>query len=222
MLEAANPNHTPVRCVLHCRRSRPEALIDIAVLASGSGSNLQALVDTPAIRPHLAVVVSDLPGAGALERAKAAGIPTVVVEWEEHPDRDAFSAAVGDAIEGSGAKGVVLAGFMRILAPGFINRFPHRIINVHPSLLPAFPGANAVESALEHSVKLTGVTVHFVDEEVDHGPIIAQVPVEVYADDTVETLHTRIKIEEHRLYPAIVESFVQGRLTVVGRTVVFQ
>ena len=118
------------------------------------------------------------------------------------------------------AHGVVLAGFMRVLAPVFIERFPNRILNIHPSLLPAFPGTNAIEAALRHPVKVTGVTVHFVDEKVDNGPIIAQVAVEVMDDDTVDSLHRRIQVEEHRLYPKVVEAFVAGQLEVVGRTVV--
>lgn len=194
--------------------------IDIAVLASGSGTNLQALVDSPALRPHIALVVSDNPGARALQRAAEAGIPAKVVEWSDFDSRETFSAAVADVVEGVGARGVVLAGFMRILAPGFIDRFPQRILNIHPSLLPAFPGANAVRNALDHGVKITGVTVHLVDEKVDSGPVIAQVPVEVKSDDTVETLHARIQVEEHRLYPEVVEAFVSGRIQVVDRKVV--
>jgi phosphoribosylglycinamide formyltransferase-1 len=194
--------------------------IDIAVLASGSGTNLQALIDAPGVRSHISIVISDNGDAPALVRARDAGIATGVVGWEEFDDRASFSTAVADVVEEGGAKGVVLAGFMRVLASSFIDRFPNRILNVHPSLLPAFPGAHAVEHALEHGVKLTGVTVHFVDEKVDNGPIIAQVPVRVLPEDTVESLHARIKVEEHRLYPEVVEAFVSGRLNVVGRKVV--
>lgn len=114
---------------------------------------------------------------------------------------------------------MVLAGFMRILSPPFIERFPNRIVNIHPSLLPAFPGAHAVQNALDYGVVTTGVTVHFVDEKVDHGPIIAQVPVAVQPDDDVETLHARIQVEEHRVYPVVVEALVEGRLSVEGRKV---
>lgn len=114
---------------------------------------------------------------------------------------------------------MVLAGFMRILTSSFIDRFPQRILNIHPSLLPAFPGAHAVENALEHGVRVTGVTVHFVDEKVDHGPIVAQVAVGVEEDDTVESLHARIQAEEHRIYPEVVEALVAGRLSVEGRRV---
>ncbi|HUG31876.1 MAG TPA: phosphoribosylglycinamide formyltransferase [Acidimicrobiia bacterium] len=193
--------------------------IDIAVLASGSGTNLQALLDSPTVRPHITIVISDKPEAGALRRARDVGVHTAVIRWEDHGDRDSFSTAVADAVEAAGAKGVVLAGFMRLLAPSFIDRFPDRILNIHPSLLPSFPGARAVASALDHGVAVTGVTVHFVDEEVDHGPIVAQVPVEVEDRDTVDTLHARLQIEEHRLYPRVVEALVQGRLVVEGRRV---
>lgn len=171
------------------------------------------------MRPHLATVISDNVEAGAIARAEAACIPTSVVEWDDFSDRDAFSRALADQVEESGAKGVVLAGFMRILSASFVDRFPHRILNVHPSLLPAFPGAHAVQNALDHGVSVTGVTVHLVDEEVDHGPIITQVPVEVHPDDTVESLHARIQVEEHQIYPRVVEAFVDGRLVVSGRRV---
>lgn len=194
-------------------------MIDIAVLASGSGTNLQVLIDTPDIRPRIQLVVSDKPEAIALQRAKVAGIPTSAVRWEDHANREGFSAAVADVIEDAGAKGVVLAGFMRILSSSFIDRFHNRILNIHPSLLPSFPGARAVEEALEHGVKVSGVTVHFVDEQVDHGPIIAQRPVPVFAEDDEESLHSRIQVEEHLLYPEVVRAFVRGELSVQGRKV---
>jgi len=196
--------------------------IDIAVLASGSGSNLQTLIDTPDIRPRIVCVVSDNPAAPALDRAQTAGIATMVVRWQDHTDRDQFSEAVGDAAEAHGAEGAVLAGFMRVLSKGFIDRFPNRVLNIHPSLLPAFPGAHAVELALAHGVTVTGVTVHVVDEKVDHGPIVAQRSVEVDPDDTVESLHARIQVEEHSLYPDVVRALVNGKLTVDGRRVVWE
>jgi phosphoribosylglycinamide formyltransferase-1 len=172
------------------------------------------LIDSPAIRPHIALVATDRDGVGALGRARSAGIPTEVVRWADYPDRDAFSRALADRVEASGAKGVVLAGFMRILARSFVERFPGRILNVHPSLLPDFPGARAVEAALADGVGVTGVTVHFVDEEVDHGPIVAQEAVPVLPGDDADTLHSRIKEVEHRLYPTVVEAFVSGALTI--------
>jgi phosphoribosylglycinamide formyltransferase 1 len=192
------------------------------VLASGSGTNLQALLNVAGIKSQIAVVVSDRPDAGALTRASSAGIPTAVVRYRDYPDRASFSMAVADVIEASGAKGVVLAGFMRILSPEFIARFPDRILNVHPSLLPAFPGARAVEDALAHGVRVTGVTVHFVDEQVDHGPVIAQVPVEVEEGDDARSLHRRIQTVEHDLYPRVVQAFLAGDIYVVDGRVVWE
>lgn len=197
-------------------------VIDIAVLASGSGTNLQALLDTPEVRPHVALVVSDKADALALDRAAEAGIETATVRWSDHDGREGFSIALADRVEASGAKGVVLAGFMRVLGPAFVTRFPNRILNIHPSLLPAFPGGHAVEDALSHAVKVTGVTVHLVDEEVDNGPIVAQVAVDVLTDDTRETLHSRIQDVEHRIYPSIVAAFIEERLEVVGRKVIIR
>lgn len=196
-----------------------EGKIDIAVLASGSGTNLQALIDTPDVASHIRIVVSDKPEAGALSRADDAGVETAVIRWRDHSDRDGFSSAVADVVEESGAKGVVLAGFMRVLSPSFIDRFPNRILNIHPSLLPSFPGTDAVAKALDQGVKVTGVTVHFVDEKVDHGPVIAQRAVSVESDDTMESLHARIQIEEHDLYPTVVRAFVRGELSVDGQKV---
>ena len=194
-----------------------EGMIDIAVLASGSGTNLQALIDRPDVVARIKLVASDREDARALERASSAGLETAVVRWADHDGRVAFSAALADAVEDRGCKGVVLAGFMRILAPSFVDRFPGRIINIHPSLLPAFPGAHAVESAIAHGVKVTGVTVHIVDEQVDHGPIIAQRAVRVEPGDTVESLHARIQEVEHRLYPEIVSAFIRGEIDQFGR-----
>ncbi len=169
---------------------------------------------------EITLVISDRPGAHALQRADGAGIPTQVLPYRDFPDRDAFSRAVVDSIEGAGVEAIVLAGFMRILSPVAVSRFPNRILNVHPSLLPSFPGAHAVAQALAHGVKVTGVTVHFVDEEVDHGPIIAQAPVPVRVGDTEKTLHERIQQEEHRIFPEIVARFARGEISVDGREVI--
>ncbi|MFP3913291.1 MAG: phosphoribosylglycinamide formyltransferase [Actinomycetota bacterium] len=190
--------------------------IDIAVLVSGSGSNLQALLDGQG--PYrVAGVLADRPGIPALERAHRAGVPTSVIPWDG--DRTAFTSALCERVEKAGAQAMALAGFMRILGPEAIRRFPHRILNVHPSLLPAFPGAHAVSQALEYGVKVAGVTVHFVDEEVDHGPIISQVPVMVLAEDDEETLHRRIQREEHRVYPEVMAALARGEISVQGRRV---
>lgn len=171
---------------------------------------------------EFSLLISDRADAGALRRAEAAEIPTAVVAYSEHPDREGFSIAIVEAARASGAEVLVLAGFMRVLSPVAVNAFPDRILNIHPSLLPAFPGARAVAQALAYGAKVTGVTVHFVDEEVDHGPIIAQRPVPVLDDDTVETLHERIQIEEHKLYPEVISAFARGRIEVVGREVVWR
>ena len=171
---------------------------------------------------EFSLLISDRADAGALRRAEAAEIPTAVLAYSEHPDREGFSIAIVEAARASGAEVLVLAGFMRVLSPVAVNAFPDRILNIHPSLLPAFPGTRAVAQALAYGAKVTGVTVHFVDEEVDHGPIIAQRPVPVLDDDTVETLHERIQIEEHKLYPEVISAFARGRIEVVGREVVWR
>jgi formyltetrahydrofolate-dependent phosphoribosylglycinamide formyltransferase len=194
----------------------------IAILVSGNGSNLQAILDAarhPAYAAEPLIVISDRPGIPALARAAAAGVESQVVDWADFDDRGAFSAAVVDAAERRGAQALVLAGFMRVLAPGAIERFPNRIINVHPALLPAFPGARSVPDALEYGVTVTGVTVHFVDEEVDHGPIIIQEAVAVLPDDDAVTLHARLQEVEHRVLPAVVDALGRGSLHVDGRRV---
>lgn len=209
----------PDRCELH---SGP---VKTAVLISGSGSNLQAILDARRSDTSFAaepvVVISDRPGVFGLERAMQVGIATEVVAWSDFADRQAFTSAVCDAIEAHEAELVVLAGFMRVLSAEAVERFPHRIINIHPALLPAFPGAHALEEALAYGVKQTGVTVHFVDEHVDHGPIIAQRPVEVLPGDDVGSLHARIQRVEHALYPDCVNAAARGRLRVDGRFVVW-
>lgn len=201
-------------------------MLPVAVLVSGSGSNLQALLDAasgdPDFGAEIVVVISDRPGVRALERAHRAGVPTEVIGWGDFNDRKLFSVAVCDTAQRHGAQALILAGFMRILAPVAIDRFPNRVINIHPALLPAFPGAHGVPEALAHGVKVSGVTVHFVDGEVDHGPIIAQRAVPVRSDDTEETLHARIQQEEHRLFPEVVKAFAAGRLRVDGRRVIWE
>jgi phosphoribosylglycinamide formyltransferase 1 len=196
-----------------------EVIINIAVLASGSGTNLQALIDAPDLGGDIGVVVSDRADATALERARSAGIPTKVLPWSDYGSRSEFSTAIRDEIEKAKAEVVVLAGFMRVLGGELVGAFRNQILNIHPSLLPAFPGAHAVDQALEHGVKLTGVTVHFVDEEVDHGPIIAQRAVPVLPGDDRDSLHARIQVEEHDLYPRVVAALARGEITVEGRKV---
>ena len=196
--------------------------LPIAVLVSGSGSNLQSLIDAERrgdLGATIVGVLADRPDAYGLQRAATAGIPTEVIDWALHDDRAGFTTAVCDAVQRIGADAMVLAGFMRILAPEAIDRFPNAIINVHPALLPAFPGAHAIEQAIAEGVKVSGVTVHFVDEAVDHGPIIAQEAVPVVPGDNEITLHQRIQAVEHRLLPAVVSAYAAGLISVEGRKV---
>jgi phosphoribosylglycinamide formyltransferase 1 len=197
--------------------------VRLGVLVSGSGTNLQALLDAIATDPsfggEVVVVGSDRRDAGGLERASQAGIATVVQDLGEHPDRTTWEAALRDDLLRHRPEVLVLAGFMRIVSGAFLAAWPDRVLNTHPSLLPAFPGAHAVREALAYGVKVTGSTVHLVDEQVDHGPIIAQEPVLVRPDDDEASLHDRIKAIEHRLLPACVRALCQGHLTVDGRHV---
>ncbi len=196
-----------------------EVIINIAVLASGSGTNLQALIDAPDLVGVIGVVLSDRADATALERARGAGIATKVLPWGDYSSRSEFSTAIRDEIEKAKVEVVVLAGFIRVLGGELVGAYRNQILNIHPSLLPAFPGAHAIDHALEHGVKVTGVTVHFVDEEVDHGPIIAQRAVPVLPDDDRDSLHARIQVEEHDLYPKVVAALARGEITVEGRRV---
>jgi phosphoribosylaminoimidazolecarboxamide formyltransferase/IMP cyclohydrolase len=195
----------------------------IVVLASGHGSNLQALIEAaadPAYGARVALVVSDRPGALALERARAAGIDTAVVRLADHADRHAFDLAIRDTVARGRPDVVCLAGFMKILGPEFVRAFPNRIINTHPSLLPAFPGAHPVRDTLAYGVRVTGCTVHIVDEQVDHGPVLLQVAVPVEEGDDEERLHERIKVQERRLLPAAARLVAAGRFHLDGRRVV--
>lgn len=190
------------------------------MLASGSGTNLQALIDAADPEVNVRIVISDRDGVGALTRAAEAHIPTEVIRYGDFGGRDEFSQAIVDSTRQLDV--LVLAGFMRILSPVAVDHFRERILNIHPSLLPAFPGAHAVAQALAHGVKLTGVTVHFVDAEVDHGPIIAQRTVSVEPGDDEAALHRRIQEVEHELYPEVVSAFVRGKIRVSGREVIWQ
>lgn len=199
--------------------------LPIAVLASGSGTNLQALIEAvsePEYGAHIAIVISDRPDILALQRATAAGIESVVVPWTEFDSRADFTVAVCDAAAAAGADALVLAGFMRILGKEAMVRFPNRILNTHPALLPSFPGAHAIADALEYGAKVTGVTVHFVDEEVDHGPIIYQEAITISSRDDASTLGEKIQAIEHRVYPEVVDSFCRGELAVDGRNVTWR
>ena len=188
----------------------------LCVLASGNGTNLQAIIDQlhGSDGIEVAGVVSDKPAAPALERAERAGIPAAAFANEDHPDRPARDAAIADWLERRRADLVVLAGYMQLLSPGFVARFPNRIVNVHPALLPSFPGLDAVGQALEHGAKITGVTVHFVDDGVDSGPIILQRPVPIPPDRDRDGLEETIHATEHALLPQAVRLIAEGRVRI--------
>ena len=194
-----------------------------AVLVSGQGTNLQALLDAAArgeLAPaEIALVLSNKPGAPALARALAAGVATAVVDHRAHPDRRAFEEAMLLELRRAEIDAIVLAGFMRILTEHFVAAFPHRILNTHPALCPAFPGVNAPQQALDYGVKVTGCTVHLVDTGVDTGPIVAQAAVAVEDGDDHDSLHDRIRVHEHRLLPEATRLLAAGRLRVDGRRV---
>ncbi len=198
----------------------------VGVLVSGRGSNLQALLDAssrPGYPAEVVVVISDRERAAALDRARAAGVESLFVNPKDFGDREAFDLALVAELTRRRVGLVCNAGFMRILSPAYTRAFAGRAMNIHPSLLPAFPGLHAQRQALEHGVKIAGVTVHFVDDgPVDTGPIILQAGVPVQPDDTEETLSARILAEEHRLYPEAVRLFAGGRLTVAGRKVIIR
>ena len=197
----------------------------IGVLVSGRGSNLQALVDAQGRGElgggRIAVVFSNVESAPGLERARRCGI---AVAFRDHRGRarEAFDAEVAEILKAHGVELVCLAGYMRLLSPVLLRAFPGRILNVHPALLPAFPGVKAQRQALEHGVKVSGATVHLVDESLDAGPIVAQEAVPVLASDTEETLAARILAAEHRIYPRAVRAMLEGRVRVVGRRVLVE
>jgi len=191
----------------------------IAVLVSGSGTNLQALMDDPVIRPRLALVLSDRPGIRALDRAEAAWIPTTVLEPVSFPDRESFDQAVLDLFLDRAIDVLVSAGYLRVLGKRVLDVYEGRWLNVHPALLPAFPGMHGVRDALAYGVHLTGVTVHLVDEGTDSGPIVLQEAVEIRPDDDCDPLEPRIHEIEHRLLPRAVRAMIDGRLRVRGRRV---
>jgi len=198
-------------------------VIALGVLVSGSGTNLQAILDRAAAKrldARVAIVVSNRPGVRALERAAAAGVPTCVVDHRTFARREAFDAALVEKLRQADVELVVLAGFDRLVSRVLLGAFPQRVINIHPALLPAFKGLHAQRDALEYGVKLAGATVHLVDEETDHGPIVVQGAVVVRPDDTEETLRERILAIEHEIYPAAIQLFADGRIEVRGRRVV--
>ena len=197
-------------------------MLKLAVLASGSGSNLQAMIDAiaaGALPAKIQLVLSDKADAFALERAKQAGIPTVVISPQAFATREEYDRQVVAAIRQYEVDVVALAGYMRVVTPGFLQAFPQRVVNIHPALLPAFPGLHGQRQAWEYGVKVSGCTVHFVDEGTDTGPIIAQATVPVLDTDDADTLAARILEQEHRLYPHVLKLLAEGRVSIEGRRV---
>jgi len=192
----------------------------LGVLISGRGSNLQSIINavrSGQLDATVAVVISNRADAAGLRRARGAGIETVCLQPHDHADRDAYDRALVQTLCDRRVDLVCLAGFMRIVGPALLEAFPNRILNIHPSLLPAFPGLNAQQQALDHGVRITGATVHLVTSMVDDGPIVAQAAVPVFDTDSVEALSDRILIEEHRLYVEAIRMMLEGRWTVSGR-----
>jgi phosphoribosylglycinamide formyltransferase-1 len=196
--------------------------VPLGVLISGSGTNLQAIIDAIEAKQLDAVirlVLSNRADAYGLQRAKDHGIPTELLDHKQFASREAFDAAVVEILNTYGVELVILAGFMRLLSPVLVKAFSNRMMNIHPALLPSFPGLHVQKKAVEHGVRFSGCTVHFVSEECDEGPIIIQAVVPVFPDDTEETLTARILKQEHRIYPRAIQLYCEGRLRVEGRKV---
>jgi len=197
----------------------------LGVLISGRGSNLQTIIDSHAagdVDASIALVVSDRADAAGLKRARDAGIETVHLNPRDHADRDAYDRAIAALLRSREVTLVCLAGYMRLVHQPLLDAFPQRILNIHPSLLPAFPGLDAQRQALAHGVQVTGATVHLVTSELDGGPIVLQASVPVLPDDTVDTLSARVLVQEHRIYPEAIRIVLNGRWKVEGRRFVRQ
>ncbi|MDD4938885.1 MAG: phosphoribosylglycinamide formyltransferase [Candidatus Omnitrophica bacterium] len=197
-------------------------MTNIAVFASGRGTNLSAIIKAVKkgkIQANLSLLVCDQPGAGAVGRAKRAGVKTALVKRQDFHGKKEFEDKIIEYLEESKIDLIVMAGFMRILSPGFVEKYSGRILNIHPALLPAFKGSHAIKDAFEYGVKVTGATVHFVDEKMDHGPIILQKAVVIEGNDSLGSLENKIHKAEHRLYPEAIRLFCEGKLKLEGRSV---
>jgi len=197
-------------------------IVKLGVLVSGSGSNLQSIIDhieKGLLDAEIRMIISNNPEAYALVRARKHGIPCTVLEHRDFATREDFDGKMIEVFNSGGVELVIMAGFMRVLSPLFLSAFPMRIMNIHPALLPSFPGMHAQKQAFDYGVKFSGCTVHFADEGVDTGPIIIQAVVPVYDQDTDETLAQRILKEEHRIYPKAIQLYAERKLQVVGRNV---
>jgi phosphoribosylglycinamide formyltransferase-1 len=196
--------------------------MNIAVFASGRGTNFGAIIRAAKlgkIKANLSLLVCDTPKAGAIGRAKRAGIKITLIKREDFTNKEDFENKIIAHLEENKIDLIVLAGFMRMLSPEFVRRYAGRILNIHPALLPSFKGAEAIKDAFDYGIKVTGVTVHFVDEKMDHGPVILQQAVEIQENDTLESLEKRIHKIEHRFYPEAIRLYVEGKLKLEGRKV---
>jgi len=197
--------------------------VSIGVLISGSGTNLQAIIDAieaKRLDATIRLVLSNKADAHGLSRARSHGIPTEVLDHKSYASREAYDQAMVDLLRDRGVELIALAGFMRLLSPPFIKAYANRIMNIHPALLPSFPGLQVQKKAVEHGVRFSGCTVHFVNEECDQGPIIIQAVVPVFSDDTEQSLAARILEQEHRIYPRAIQLYAEGRLRIDGRKVI--
>jgi phosphoribosylglycinamide formyltransferase-1 len=194
----------------------------LGILASGTGTNFESIADAIAagrVDATVRVVICNREGAAVIEKARALSIETVVIPHREHSDRQAFEAAVVETLTAHGVELVVMAGFDRLVTATLLESFPQRVINIHPALLPAFKGLDAQGQAFEYGARITGATVHIVDEHMDHGPIVVQAAVPIYGDDDAEAVRQRILAQEHAIYPFAIQLFAEGRVEVEGRRV---
>ncbi len=200
-------------------------MLSIGVLASGRGSNFQSIIDSinsGFFKAKIAVLITDNPEAYAIERAKNHNIEALIIRPKEFPDKDSYYSHIADVLKSRGVKLVVLAGFMRVVGRPLINEFQNKIMNIHPALLPSFPGLHGQKQAVDYGVKISGCTVHFVNEGVDTGPIIIQAAVPAHEDDTEDSLSERILKQEHKIFPLAIKLFSEGKITVVGRKVIIK
>ena len=196
--------------------------MNFAVFASGRGTNFSAIaraVKKGKIKANLSLLISDNPKAGALARARRAGIKTLVVDFSQYPSRAEYEVEIIKNLEKENIELIVLAGYMRIVGPELIQKYKNKILNIHPALLPSFKGTHGIEDAFNYGTKVTGVTVHFVDDKMDHGPIILQAPVKIEEADTLESLEAKIHKIEHKLYPEAIRLFIEGKLKIEERKV---
>jgi len=197
-------------------------MVKLGVLVSGSGSNLQAIIDNieaGRLDAQIKIVISNVPGVFALERARKHGLPAMVISHKDYKSREDFDQKLVEVLKEYEVELVILAGFMRVVTPVLLRAFLMRVMNIHPALLPAFPGTHVWQAEIDYGVKFAGCTVHFVDEGTDTGPIIIQAVVPVYDDDTAETLNARILKQEHKIYSRAIQLFAEGRLELKGRRV---